>query len=297
MQEDRVHQTVQQYLRRHPEVQRDNRVQRAGDAGEGEYIIDGRSVKVGFCREGFLVVHDGPLRQPFDDYVARNETTAIYHEGGLKTTTVNTLPMATRISFGDEGNRYTRLDAMKVAKEQANFREKAAGYAAEGQAVPDDLMRKYEKAIDVKLGTRRRTEAAWAAGQAAAGPSGPTAAPSASVPQQEARLFGNVPDFVGMLKNGRQIPSSPAMSVVMPMPGRPAVPAVPAIPAVPAVPALPMRSAAPAVSTPVLSPVLAATGAPAMMSSMMRQPSCPAFASTSKSVRMPIASTRTVVAR
>ena len=42
--------------------------------GDGEYTIDGRDVKVGFCREGFLVVHDGPLRQPFTDYVEKKDT-------------------------------------------------------------------------------------------------------------------------------------------------------------------------------------------------------------------------------
>merc|ERR1719201_1015326 len=44
---------------------------------------------------------------------------------------------------------------MKVAKEQALFREKAAGYVSEGQIVPADLREKYEKTIDKKLGKRR----------------------------------------------------------------------------------------------------------------------------------------------
>lgn len=149
-QEDVIHEHVKQYLAAHPEFR--SHVQRQGD---GDYVIEGREVKVGFCRQGFLVVHDGPLRQPFTDYVEKKESTAIYHQEGLKNSTLNTVPKATRISFGDESNRYTRLDAMKVAKEQAIFREKAANCAKEGGYVPADLREKYEKTIATKLGKRR----------------------------------------------------------------------------------------------------------------------------------------------
>merc|ERR1719160_115127 len=148
--EDPIHQQVQQYLASHPESA--GQIRKLGD---GEYLIDGREVKVGFCRQGFLVVHDGPLRQPFTDYVEKKEGTAVYHHEGLKSSTLNALPKETRISFGDEGNRYSRLDAMKVAKEQALFREKAANYVSEGRSVPAELMQKYEKTIDVKLGNNR----------------------------------------------------------------------------------------------------------------------------------------------
>merc|ERR1719281_16494 len=144
---DIIHAQVEKDLAAHPEFA--GQVIRQGD---GDYLIDGREVKVGFCREGFLVVHDGPLRQPFTDYVEKKEGTAVYHSHGLKQSTLNAVPKETRISFGDEGNRYSRLDAMKVAKEQAAFREKAANYVSEGRSVPAELMQKYEKTIDVKLG-------------------------------------------------------------------------------------------------------------------------------------------------
>lgn len=147
---DIVNQHVERYLEKHPEYRA--QVQRQG---EGHYIIDGRQVKVGFCRQGFLVVHDGPLRQPLSDYLAKKETNAVYHQQGMKTSTLNQQPKEMRMSFGDEGNRYSRLDAMKVAKEQALYREKAAKSVSEGVYNPAELKAKYEKSIDVKLGTRR----------------------------------------------------------------------------------------------------------------------------------------------
>jgi len=147
---DIIHEQVEKFLLDRPEFR--SRIQRTGD---GEYRIEGRDVKVGFCRQGYLVAHDGPLRQPFVDYVEKKEDTAIYHNGGLKKSTLNQLDKEARLSFGDEENRYSRLDAMKIAKEQALFREKAATYQAEGQMVPLDLKEKYEKAIDIKLGKRQ----------------------------------------------------------------------------------------------------------------------------------------------
>lgn len=167
-----IHEQVEQYLAAHPQFR--PRIQRIGD---GEYLIEDREVKVGFCRQGFLVVHDGPLRQPFTDYIEKKDATAIYHKEGLKNSTLNSVPKETRISFGDEGNRYSRLDAMKVAKEQAIFREKAATYSSEGQVVPLDLREKYQKTIDTKLGKRR-----WSAKPEKAEPAGPAWWPGAPAP-------------------------------------------------------------------------------------------------------------------
>ena len=45
--------------------------------------------------------------------------------------------------------------AMKVAKEQAAIREKASAFAKEGLQVPEDLVRKYNKALRQKLGRGR----------------------------------------------------------------------------------------------------------------------------------------------
>jgi len=55
---------------------------------------------------------------------------------------------------------YSRLEAMKVAKEQALVREKAAEYARGGMLVPqDELMNKYNKTISQKLGEKRQRAA------------------------------------------------------------------------------------------------------------------------------------------
>lgn len=194
--------------------------------GEGEYVIAGREVKVGFCRQAYLVVHDGPLRQPFTDYLENKESTAIYHQQGLKKSTLNNVPKDSRISFGDDANMYSRLDAMKVAKEQALFREKAAGYVSEGQMVPADLRQEYEKKIDVKLGKRRwsakptpqtpETAApAWWPGTTnnpasmaplSARPKSHVPAPMMPVASQVTvgqNLFGQVPDLFGQVGSNR----------------------------------------------------------------------------------------------
>lgn len=242
---DLIHKQVLLELKEKPEY-----LAQLKRVGEGEYQIDARVVKVGFCRQGFLVVHDGPLRQPLVDYVGKKESTAIYHHDGLKTSSLNAVPKATRISFGDEGERYTRLDAMKVAKEQALVREKAATCMAEGQMVPADLREKYEKTMDIKLGKRRMSAMApqqisppaWWPGTAS--PSMPAPAPvgaaampvrppsfvpsmAATSPKGGGGLFGQVPNLFDMAAARIQPPvasmpvSAPkAMPVVSP----PAVP-------------------------------------------------------------------------
>merc|ERR1719436_1622178 len=55
---------------------------------------------------------------------------------------------------------YSRLEAMKVAKEQALVREKAANYVKDGREVPQDLMMKYKKTIQQKLDPGGRRSAA-----------------------------------------------------------------------------------------------------------------------------------------
>jgi len=180
---DPVNQRVEQFLKSNPRFRNNIR-----QLGEGEYLIDGRECKVGFCRQGFLVVHDGPLRQPFTDYVQKSDTNVVYHQQGLKASNINNLDEAKRISFGDEGYGYTRLDAMKVAKEQAAFRQKAANCVVEGQSVPGDLKEKYQKAIDTKLGRRRCRPNAGGAESAS-----PAWWPGASSPQAAAAQPSHAP--------------------------------------------------------------------------------------------------------
>jgi hypothetical protein len=84
----------------------------------------------------------------------QRENNAEYSPAGLKCSNLDMLPRETRMTFQDVGDGYSRLDAMKVAKEQAQIREKAAEYCHAGQDVPAHLWQKYEKAMDVKLGQR-----------------------------------------------------------------------------------------------------------------------------------------------
>jgi len=207
-----IHEQVEKYLDTCPEFR--PYVRRLG---EGEYFIDGREVKVGFCREGYLVVHDGPLRQPFTDYVEKKDGTAVYCKEGLKNSNLISVPKETRISFDDQDSRYSRLDAMKVAKEQAIFREKAAGYLKEGQFVPADLREKYEKTIDIKLGKRRWTPKpekrepegpAW-------WPGAPASAATAPAPQPQPQQQQQAPQ--------QQPPPPPPQQSQLPLPAMPSV--------------------------------------------------------------------------
>lgn len=273
---DPIHQHVEHFLAAHPEYQGSVLQQ-----GQGEYIIDHREVKVGFCRQGFLVVHDGPLRQPFVDYVKKKEGTAVYHSSGLRNSALTSVPKDSRISFGDEGNRYSRLDAMKVAKEQALFREKAANYVSEGRSVPAELMQKYEKTIDVKLGNNRlrapkaakatpeQLAPAWWPGKVATPMSArrtqshapPVAANAAPMPvtpshmppmaqqpngQATPNIFGQMPNLLGAVASPMASPMAGGrpsrLSMVAP-PGSPIpVVATRATPAAPAIPRIASQS-------------------------------------------------------
>jgi len=115
---------------------------------------------------------------------------------------------------------------MKVAKEQAKFREKAATAVTEGGYVPSDLRENYQKAIDAKLGKRR-----WSANPSQQAPQAPQEAHAPSwwpgSPQSQAppampagaaanpvgpNLFGQVPDLMGV---GRPSPNMAGMKSPM----------------------------------------------------------------------------------
>lgn len=148
---------VDYYLHQHPEVRNRRNVCRKAP---GIYEVGGRTVTVEWQHDvtnrgpGRLMARDGPLLQPFGDYMEQKDTDASYSCTGLKWSNLEKLPRETRMTFEDTGDSYSRLDAMKVAKEQANFREQAAQYAHSGHSVPMDLWQKYEKTMDVKLGHR-----------------------------------------------------------------------------------------------------------------------------------------------
>jgi hypothetical protein len=147
---DLIQEHVNHYLKRHPGAE--CKIQRKS---EGEYIIHGRDVKVQlyFGANTSLLVQDGPLRQPFDDYMQGEEASAVYRQPGLNESCLNQVPKDARLSFADDGETFfSRVESMAIAKEQALVREKAASYVKQGRTVPSSLMDDYEKTIDLKLG-------------------------------------------------------------------------------------------------------------------------------------------------
>lgn len=85
---------------------------------------------------------------------------------------------------------------MRVAKEQASIREKAADYVRDGKQVPDELVRKYNKALRSKLCTGRTST-----GDASPSPERPM--------QQEVST--------PRLESARKEPSSQTLSMVPPV--------------------------------------------------------------------------------
>lgn len=153
--DDLLDQHVAYYLRHHPETHAQHSIYRKRP---GVYVLDRREVDVEWQyaedpdEHGFLVIVDGPLRQPFADYMEMTEKNAEYDSRSCNRSSLSSIPREQRMSFHDQHKVYTRLEAMKVAKEQAAFREKHADYLKEGAEVPDDLMMKYKKTIQQKLG-------------------------------------------------------------------------------------------------------------------------------------------------
>lgn len=153
--QDLLEQHVRYFLRQNPKEGSKHSVIRIDT---GLYQIDGQEVEVEWQhadtpgQPGHLVVVDGPLRQPFADYLVNSEANVWYDTGSIaKTSALHHVPKERRMTFDDTHKKYTRLEAMKVAKEQASIREKAADYTKQGCQVPDDLVRKYNKALRQKL--------------------------------------------------------------------------------------------------------------------------------------------------
>jgi len=159
-----IFQHVQYFLRTHPAVMEHHSVVKRSAS---VYELDGHRVGIEWQhasepgQPGHLVVVDGPLRQPFADYLARNEANAEYDTDAIaRTSALHHVPRERRMTFDDKHRKYSRLEAMKVAKEQAKVREKAADYTKEGRDVPDDLVRKYNKALRQRIRPARGREEA-----------------------------------------------------------------------------------------------------------------------------------------
>eukprot|EP00930_Biecheleria_cincta_P095160 TRINITY_DN87170_c0_g1_i1.p1 TRINITY_DN87170_c0_g1~~TRINITY_DN87170_c0_g1_i1.p1 ORF type:complete len:585 (+),score=116.96 TRINITY_DN87170_c0_g1_i1:37-1791(+) len=164
-QEDLLDQHVGYYLRHHADVAKMRTISRKRP---GVYDLDGREIRVEWQYaadpggQGWLVVLDGPLRQPFADYMVHSDKNAEYDIQGIGAgSALHSIPKEKRLSFRDQHKMYSRLEAMKVAKEQALTREKAADYIKDGREVPRELLSKYKKTIAQKLdpGGRRRSGA------------------------------------------------------------------------------------------------------------------------------------------
>jgi len=100
----------------------------------GVYQIDGREVCLEWRQRipreaSVLVICDGPMKQQCQDYLDGVDETAEYEENTMFDTDkrISNLRDEDRLSFGDSKYQsYTRLEAMRVAKEQAKLRESAA---------------------------------------------------------------------------------------------------------------------------------------------------------------------------
>jgi len=136
-QEDLLDQHVAWYLKHHESVHAQHYVVRKMP---GVYVIDGREVRVewqhgrGPGQKECLMVVDGPLRQPFAHYMQGSEDDCDYtRECPVTTSALNSLPPEKRISFPSEGKVSDRLEAMRIAKQQASAREKAAQQAVDSR--------------------------------------------------------------------------------------------------------------------------------------------------------------------
>jgi len=167
--DDLLDQHVAYYFRHHPEVYKKHQITRKRP---GIYELNGREITVEWQyglkpgEQGFLVALDGPLRQPFADYMSQTEANAEYVSQGLAVNALHAVPLPSRMTFDDTNKAYTRLEAMKVAKEQAIVREKAAEYSQMGMMPPQDLRAQYEKTLNRKLnfGGRQRPPGPMPAG-------------------------------------------------------------------------------------------------------------------------------------
>jgi len=177
--EDLLDQHVAYYMKQHPEVHSKHNLSRIR---AGVYHCNGREIAVEWHyaeepgQQGYLVAVDGPLRQPFSDYMEGTETGVRYDDKRLGKSSLSQIPKGKRLSFGDTNKVYSRLEAMKVAKEQALVREKAAEFSHAGMFVPqEELMAKYTKTLSQKLGERRQRQPEAAP---APQPEAPRAAPA-----------------------------------------------------------------------------------------------------------------------
>eukprot|EP00451_Oxyrrhis_marina_P013220 CAMPEP_0204316474 /NCGR_PEP_ID=MMETSP0469-20131031/5415_1 /ASSEMBLY_ACC=CAM_ASM_000384 /TAXON_ID=2969 /ORGANISM="Oxyrrhis marina" /LENGTH=377 /DNA_ID=CAMNT_0051297251 /DNA_START=19 /DNA_END=1152 /DNA_ORIENTATION=- len=105
------------------------------------YDINGREVELDWHyatspdEQGFLVVIDGPLWQPFLPYMEGTEAGAEYCDADARQA-LHLVPRNEWVSFGFDAPTTGRLEAMRVAKQQAEIREQEAARIAARRGLP-----------------------------------------------------------------------------------------------------------------------------------------------------------------
>jgi len=177
--EDPIDSEIADFFRQHPEAY--TYARGFTRISPGHYLLHGREIIVDrqpvdtlmelMGDKGQLVVRDGPLTQPLADYLTNKDSSAEYSGSVFQVrNALQTIPQDCRMTFHDTGAGYSRIEAMKVAKEQALTREKAAKMINQGQQT-GDLVAKYEKTIDKKLGWGRTPEKTISFASASGSPS------------------------------------------------------------------------------------------------------------------------------
>ncbi|CAD7929506.1 unnamed protein product [Amoebophrya sp. A25] len=139
----KVDQYLSQFLSRHPEygleIEKSSNppsnfsstMAQSNSSTSSWFRIRGRVVQLVY-REGYLSSHgsidvvDGPLAQDLEDYLDGRQETARY--SGL--TDQQGKDKTRLVSFADNEQVYNRIEAMRVAKEQAKIRERELGYGS-----------------------------------------------------------------------------------------------------------------------------------------------------------------------
>lgn len=164
---DALLQRVQRFLWAHPDVAKKNTVVRSQIHG-GVYEVNGRVVGLEWqasekasgggadSSDGQLVVIDGAMRFPLSDYLGMEDLSTTYSCRRIDTTTaLHCVPKERRMTFEDgNGECSDRIEAMVVAKKQAQIRERAADFTKAGKRVPEDLLRRCKSTPKELLHTR-----------------------------------------------------------------------------------------------------------------------------------------------
>lgn len=154
--DDLLDQHIAYYLRHHSDVHARSTVVRKRP---GVYDVNVREVFVEWQYaeepggQGHLVVIDGPLRQPFTDYMEGSDSNAEYKDPLSPSiqSALHKIPKDERLTFEPPSAPYSRYDAMMVAKEQAIARQAAAEHVKEGLDIPSTLISSYNRTITEQL--------------------------------------------------------------------------------------------------------------------------------------------------